>query len=71
MADGSEDFPANGALVPLKSVVAASPPEITAIARMLGDEVAAARSYRAQAKAANTIRAYCRLPKFMETAFMH
>lgn len=58
MADGSEDFPANGALVPLKSVVAASPPEITATARMLGDEVAAARSYRAQAKAANTIRAY-------------
>ena len=32
--------------------------EITAPARMLGDEVAAARSYRAQAKAANTIRAY-------------
>lgn len=58
MADGSEDFPANGALVPLKSVVAASAPEITATARMLGDEVAAARSYRAQAKAANTVRAY-------------
>ena len=58
MADGSEDAAANGAVVALKSVVAASPPEITAPARMLGDEVAAARSYRAQAKAANTIRAY-------------
>jgi len=58
MADGSESSPANGALVALKSVVAASPPEITVPATMLGDEVAAARSYRAQAKAANTIRAY-------------
>lgn len=58
MADGNDDSPANGALVALKSIAAASPPEIKALARMLGDEVAAASSYRAQAKAANTIRAY-------------
>lgn len=58
MADGSADSLAGGALVALKSVVAASPPEITAQGRSLGEEVAAARSFRAQAKAANTIRAY-------------
>ena len=58
MANGSEDSTASGTLVELKSVVAVSPPEIMAPARMLGDEVAAARSYRAHAKAANTIRAY-------------
>lgn len=58
MADGSEDSPANGTLVALKSVVAASLPEVAASASRLGEEVAAARSYRAQAKAANTIRAY-------------
>lgn len=58
MADGSEESPTNGALGALKSVVAAFSPKITAPARMLGEEVAAARSYRAQAKAANTLRAY-------------
>jgi site-specific recombinase XerD len=58
VADGREDSAASGAVVALKSVVAASPPEFGAPASRLGDEVAAARSYRAQAKAANTIRAY-------------
>ncbi|SLK07879.1 site-specific integrase [Novosphingobium mathurense] len=58
MADGSEDFPANGVLIALNFTAAAFPPKITAPARILCDEVAAARSYRAQAKAANTIRAY-------------
>ena len=58
MADGSEDSTASGALIALNSTAAASPPEIAASSRMLGDEVAAARNYRAQAKAANTVRAY-------------
>ena len=58
MADGSEDFTANGAVAMLNSFAAASPPEITSAASVLGEEVAAARSYRAQAKAANTLRAY-------------
>lgn len=58
MADGSANFTASGVSVVLNSVGAASPTEITAPARSLGEEVAAARCYRAQAKAANTIRAY-------------
>lgn len=58
MADGSKDSAASGALMAPYSVTAASAPEISALARSLADEVAAARVYRAQAKAANTIRAY-------------
>ena len=58
MADGSEDSTVSGALIALNSVAAVTTPEITAPTRMFGDEVAAARSYRAQAKAANTVRAY-------------
>lgn len=58
MANGGEDCTGDVALVALNSAAAASAPEITALVKMLGDEVAAARSYRAQAKAANTNRAY-------------
>ncbi|ODU78381.1 MULTISPECIES: tyrosine-type recombinase/integrase [Novosphingobium] len=58
MADGSEGSTASSALIALNSTATAPSPEITAAAKMLGDEIAAARSYRGQAKAANTIRAY-------------
>lgn len=58
MADGSEDSGTNGVPIALQSIAPASPDEISVPAWMLGDEVAAARSFRAQAKAANTIRAY-------------
>lgn len=40
MADGSEDYPANGASVVPRSDVVASLTDITAAARRLGDEVA-------------------------------
>ena len=55
MADGSEDAAAGEARVALNPVAAASS---TVVAPLLQDEIAAARSYRAHAKAANTIRAY-------------
>lgn len=55
MADGSEDATADEARVAMSPVVAASS---TVAAPLLLDEIAAARSYRAQAKAANAIRAY-------------
>lgn len=55
MADGSEDATADEARVAMSPVVAASS---TVAAPLLLDEIAAVRSYRAQAKAANTIRAY-------------
>lgn len=58
MADGTED-PADGeARVAINLVAAAYSSAITEPARALGDEIAAARGYRAHAKAANTLRAY-------------
>lgn len=58
MADGSEDAAGHQAPVALTSVGAASSVTIAAPGRALGAEIAAARVYRAQAKAANTVRAY-------------
>lgn len=55
MAGGSEDATADEARVAMSPVVAASS---TVAAPLLLDEIAAARSYRAQAKVANAIRAY-------------
>lgn len=58
MVDGSEDAARNEARVAISPIAVASSSAITEPGRRLGDEIAAARSYRAQAKAANTIRAY-------------
>lgn len=58
MVDGSEDAAGNEARVALSFAEAASSSAITEPGRRLGDEIAAARSYRQQAKATNTIRAY-------------
>ncbi|EJU14177.1 MULTISPECIES: site-specific integrase [unclassified Sphingomonas] len=58
MADGSEDPAEQYPPTPLIPNMAASAAEISHPGRILGEEIAAARSYRAQAKAANTIRAY-------------
>lgn len=54
----SEDATANAARVALSPNTAASSAALPKPGRMLGEEIAAARSYRALAKAANTIRAY-------------
>lgn len=58
MADGSEDPAEEYPRTPLMPIVAASAAEISDPAKILDEEIAAARSYRAQARAANTIRAY-------------
>jgi site-specific recombinase XerD len=58
MVDGSEETARNEARVAISLIAAASSSAITEPGRRLGDEIAAARSYRAQAKAANTLRAY-------------
>lgn len=55
MADLSVDAVGEEARVAMNLVAAASSP---VVAPVLQDEIAAARSYRAQAKAANTVRAY-------------
>ncbi|WP_065847652.1 site-specific integrase [Sphingobium sp. Ndbn-10] len=55
MTDWNEDAAAGEARVAVHPVAAASS---TVVAPLLQDEIAAARSYRAQAKAANTLRAY-------------
>ena len=58
MGDGSEDAAVGETRVAVNPVAAASSAVISDPGRILGDEIAAARVYRAQAKAANTIRAY-------------
>lgn len=58
MADGSEDTLGTEARAALSSFGSASTVVIAAPVGALGEEIAAARSYRAQAKAANTLRAY-------------
>lgn len=58
MADGSADSPANDARVAMNPVAASSSAIIVAPEGALGAEIAAARVFRAQAKAANTLRAY-------------
>lgn len=58
MADWSEDAADAEARVAINLVAFASSSAITEPGRRLGDEIAAARGYRAQAKAANTLRAY-------------
>lgn len=58
MAIGSEGVARSISGTALTSVGAASPATIAAPGRALGAEIAAARTYRAQAKAANTLRAY-------------
>jgi len=55
---GSEDATRNDARVALNVVSVASSAAIAEPGRRLGEEIAAARSYRSQAKAANTLRAY-------------
>ncbi len=54
----SGDATANAARVALSPITAASSAALPKPGRMLGEEIAVARSYRAHAKAANTIRAY-------------
>lgn len=58
MVDFSEDAAEECPRVPLSQLAAASSTEISDPGMRLGEEIAAARVYRAQAKAANTIRAY-------------
>lgn len=58
MADVKGDAADPGARVALSSIPAASRAAVPLPGRRLGDEIAAARDYRSQAKAANTIRAY-------------
>ena len=58
MVQGSEDATRNDARVAMNAVSVASSVAIAEPGRRLGEEIAAARSYRAQAKAANTLRAY-------------
>ena len=58
MADGSEDGAGNEARVAISLITAAPSTSIAEPGGRLGEEIAAARGYRAQAKAANTIRAY-------------
>lgn len=58
MAKGSEDAAGDEARVAVSPLQAASRAAILMPGRRLGEEIAAARVYRAQAKAANTIRAY-------------
>lgn len=58
MAVGSEGAAADEVQVARHPVAAASSAVISGPASVLGEEIAAARSYRAQAKAANTLRAY-------------
>lgn len=58
MAETSGDAFEAEARVALNPVTATSSAAIIDPGRKLGDEIAAARAYRAQAKAANTIRAY-------------
>lgn len=58
MLDGSEDATRNDARVAMNAVSVASSAAIAEPGRRLGEEIAAARSYRAHAKAANTLRAY-------------
>lgn len=58
MAEESEDAAAGEARLALNPVAEASSAVISDPGRILGEEIAAARVYRAQAKAANTIRAY-------------
>jgi len=55
MAQGSEDAATGEAQDAVNALAAASS---TVVAPLLQDEIAAARAYRAQAKAANTVRAY-------------
>ncbi len=55
MADGGEDAAAGEARIALNPVAAAPS---TVVAPLLHDEIAAARFYRAQSKAASTLRAY-------------
>jgi hypothetical protein len=58
MADGSADSAGDRPRFPVVPLAAAPTAEISNPGTVLGEEIAAARSYRAQAKAANTIRAY-------------
>jgi len=58
MADGSDDAAGDRPRVPVAPLTAAPSAEIALPGRALGEEIAAARGYRAQAKAANTLRAY-------------
>jgi site-specific recombinase XerD len=58
MVEMSGDVFEAEARVPMSPVVMASPVTIAEPERRLSEEIAAARVYRAQAKAANTLRAY-------------
>lgn len=58
MGHGSEDASRSDARVAMSAVSVASSAAIAEPVRRLGEEIAAARSYRAHAKAANTLRAY-------------
>lgn len=58
MAEMSRDAAGDEARIAVSPLQAASRAAIELPGRRLGDEIALARSYRAQAKAANTLRAY-------------
>lgn len=58
MADGSEDAAEDEARLAKNTIAPAPSALISAPARALGAEIAAARGYRVHAKAANTLRAY-------------
>lgn len=58
MGQENADTAGDGARGAMVAVTVASPAAIAEPGRQLGEEIAAARSYRAQAKAANTLRAY-------------
>lgn len=58
MADGTADAARNEARAAMNAIAAVSSTTIAEPGRELGEEIAAARVYRAQAKAANTLRAY-------------
>jgi site-specific recombinase XerD len=56
--DSDEDAAADYPRITVRSISTATSAEISDPGRKLGEEIAAARGYRAQAKAANTLRAY-------------
>jgi len=58
LVDGSEDDAGKAGQVAMNAMAVASSVTCPAPTRALGEEIAAARGYRAQAKAANTLRAY-------------